>query len=180
MFVKKGEFTTQYQEHVPVGYAYYLVCRFDATQNIFRSYTARSDDEDIGLHFVMSMRDTVLDLWMKFKYSRAISFTIEDMIDFREAKECWEKLQLHGQVRRKGRSRPLPLHRKVSRRGTSFLQSSIATNEKDPGHISQLYRVRQPLVRKVPRKDRRRNQRYREERGKTHLGNEGYLNLNLL
>ena len=89
MFVKKGEFTIQYQEHVPVGYAYYLVCRFDATQNIFRSYTARSDDEDIGLHFVKSLRDTVLDLWMKFKYSRAISFTIEDMIDFREAKECW-------------------------------------------------------------------------------------------
>ena len=89
MFVKKGEFTTQYQEHVPVGYAYYLVCRFDATQNIFRSYTARSDDEDIGLHFVKSLRDTVLDLWMKFKYSRAINFTIEDMIDFREAKECW-------------------------------------------------------------------------------------------
>ena len=89
MFVKKGESTTQYQEHVPVGYAYYLVCRFDATQNIFRSYTARSNDEDIGLHFLKSLRDTVLDLWTRFKYSRAMRFTTEDRIDFREAKKCW-------------------------------------------------------------------------------------------
>ena len=89
MFVKKGGSTTQYQEHVPVGYAYYLVCRFDPSQNIFRSYTSRSDDEDIGLHFLKSLRDTVLDLWTKFKYSRAMVFTVEDRKDFREAKECW-------------------------------------------------------------------------------------------
>ena len=89
MFVKKGESTSQYQEHIPVGYAYYLVCRFDPSENIFRSYTARSNDEDIGLHFLKSLRDTVLDLWMKFKYSRAMSFTTKDRINFREAKECW-------------------------------------------------------------------------------------------
>ena len=51
MFVKKGESTSQYQEHIPIGYAYYLVCRFNPSENIFRSYTARSNDEDIGLHF---------------------------------------------------------------------------------------------------------------------------------
>ena len=89
MFEKKGGGTTQYQEHVPIGYAYYLVCRFDATENIFRSHTARSDNEDIGLHFIKSLRDTVLDLWMKFKHSKAMRFTIEDEIDFREAKKCW-------------------------------------------------------------------------------------------
>ena len=89
MFEKKGGGTTQYQKHVTIGYAYYLVCRFDPSQNIFRSYTARSNDEDIGLHFLKSLRDTVLDLWMKFKYSRAMRFTTEDEIDFREAKKCW-------------------------------------------------------------------------------------------
>ena len=89
MFEKKGGGTTQYQEHVLIGYAYYLVCRFDPSQNIFRSYTARSNDEDIGLHFLKSLRDTVLDLWMKFRNSRAMRFTTEDEIDFREAKKCW-------------------------------------------------------------------------------------------
>ena len=89
MFVKKGEFTSQYQEHIPVGHAYYLVCRFDPSQNIFRSYTARSNDEDIGLHFLELLRDTVLDLWMKLKNSRAMIFTTKDRIDFSEAKECW-------------------------------------------------------------------------------------------
>ena len=63
MFEKKGGCTTQYQEHVPIGYGYYLVCQFDATEKIFRSYTAKSNEEDIGLHFVKSLRDTVLDLW---------------------------------------------------------------------------------------------------------------------
>ena len=89
MFVRKGVSTSQYQEHIPIGYAYYLVCRFDPSQNIFRSYTAESNDEDIGLHFLKSLRDTVLDLWTKFKYSRAMRFTTEDRIDFREAKKCW-------------------------------------------------------------------------------------------
>ena len=89
MFVRRGESTTQYQEHIPISYAYYLVCRFDPSENIFRSYTAKSNDEDIGLHFIKSLRDTVLDLWMKFKYSKAMRFTTEDRIDFREAKECW-------------------------------------------------------------------------------------------
>ena len=56
MFEKKGGSTTQYQDYVPIGYAYYLVCRFDATENIFRSYTAKSDEEDIGLHFVVKSR----------------------------------------------------------------------------------------------------------------------------
>ena len=89
MFEKKGGSTTQYQEHVPIGYAYYLVCRFDATENVFRSYTARSNDEDIGLHFVKSLRDTVLDLWIKFGKSRSMKFTAQDEVNFREAKECW-------------------------------------------------------------------------------------------
>ena len=89
MFEKKGGSTIQYQEHIPVGYAYHLVCRFNPSENIFRSYTGRSDDEDIGLHFVKSLRDTLLDLWTRFKYSRAMNFTVKDEIDFREAKECW-------------------------------------------------------------------------------------------
>ena len=89
MFEKKGGSTTQYQEHVPIGYAYYLVCRFDATENVFRSYTAKSDDEDIGLHFVKSLRDTVLDRWIKFGKSRSMKFTTQDEVNFREAKECW-------------------------------------------------------------------------------------------
>ena len=89
MFEKKGGGTTQYQEHVPIGYAYYLVCRFDPSENIFRSYTARSNAEDIGLHFLKSLCDTVLDLWMKFKYSRAMRFTTEERRDFREAKKGW-------------------------------------------------------------------------------------------
>ena len=172
MFVKKGEFTTQYQEHVPVGYAYYLVCRFDATQNIFRSYTARSDDEDIGLHFVKSLRDTALDLWMKFKYSRAISFTIEDMIDFREAKECWicgKNFSFMDKYEEKVVRDHCHYTGKYRGAAQASCNLRLRRSKKDPGHISQLYRVRQPLVRKVPRKDRRRNQRYREERRKTHL-----------
>ena len=89
MFSKKGGSTTQFQEHIPIGYAYYLVCRFDETQNIFRSYTARSDDEDIGLHFVKSIRDTVLELWMSFRKSKSMKFTESDEKKFRRAKECW-------------------------------------------------------------------------------------------
>ena len=89
MLEKKGDSTTLYQEHVPIGYAYYLVCQFDPLQNIFRSYTARSDDEDIELHFVKSLRDTVLDLWVKFGESKAMTFTDEDRKVFEESKDCW-------------------------------------------------------------------------------------------
>ena len=89
MCVKKGESTSQYQEHIPIGYAYYLVCRFDPSENKFESYTAKSNDEDVGLHFLKSLRDTVLELWMKFKNSKAMSFTTKDEIDFREAEKCW-------------------------------------------------------------------------------------------
>ena len=89
MCEKKGGFTTQFQEHIPIGYAYYLVCRFGETQYIFRSYTARSEDEDIGLNFVKSIRDTVLDVWMMFRKSKPIKFTESDKEKFLGAKECW-------------------------------------------------------------------------------------------
>ena len=89
MFSKKGGSTTQFQEPIPIGYAYYLVCRFDETQNIFRSYTARSEEEDIGLHFVKSIRDTVLDVWMMFRKSKPMKFTESDKEKFLRAKECW-------------------------------------------------------------------------------------------
>ena len=49
-FDRKGIFTRLEDNHIPIGYAYYLVCRFDPSENKFESYTAKSNHEDIGLH----------------------------------------------------------------------------------------------------------------------------------
>ena len=58
MFEKKGGSTTQYQEHVPIGYAYYLVCRFDATENVFRSYTAKRGTQLLQPLFATNEKDS--------------------------------------------------------------------------------------------------------------------------
>ena len=145
MFEKKGESTTLYQEHVPIGYAYYLVCRFDATENIFRSYTAKFNDEDVGLHFVKSLRDTVLDLWIKFRKSKSMKFTAQDEIDFREAKGCWicgKKFSFMERYRRETVRDHCHYTGKFGGAATQLLQPSLATDEKDSGDFSQLHRVR--------------------------------------
>ena len=87
--MRKGDSTKHHHEHIPIGYAYYLVCRFDPSKNMFRSYTARCNDEDIGLHFIKSLRDTVLDLWMMFRYSTAMRFTTQDRTKLEKTKNCW-------------------------------------------------------------------------------------------
>ena len=55
---KKGGSTTQFQKHIPIGYAYQLVSRVDKSDNKLVHYTATTEEEDVALHFVRSLEET--------------------------------------------------------------------------------------------------------------------------
>ena len=86
---KKGKSTTQFQEHIPIGYAYQLVSRIDESDNKLVQYTATTEDEDVALHFLKSLEGTTRELHEKYGESKPMEITPEEQAQFDDATKCW-------------------------------------------------------------------------------------------
>ena len=89
MYEDRGERTTSENQHIPIGYSYYLVSRVDPQDNKLEHYTARFQGEDVVLHFLRSLRDTVLDLFMKYRFSREMRLSCSEEQSFKNSMHCW-------------------------------------------------------------------------------------------
>ena len=85
----RGERTTLENQHIPIGYSYYLVSRVDPRDNKLEHYTTRFQGEDVALHFLRSLRDTVLDLFMKYRVSREMCLSCLEEQSFKNSTHCW-------------------------------------------------------------------------------------------
>ena len=72
---KKGSSTTQFQEHIPIGYAYQLVSRVDESENKLVQYTATTEDEDVALYFLQSLEETTRQFFKKYGVSKPMEIT---------------------------------------------------------------------------------------------------------
>ena len=86
---KKGSSTTQFEEHIPIGYAYQLVSRVDESDNKFVQYTATTEDEDVALHFLQSLEETTRELQEKYGVSKPMEISAEEQEQFDSATKCW-------------------------------------------------------------------------------------------
>ena len=86
---KKGRSTTQFQEHIPIGYAYQLVSRVDESDNKLVQYTATTEDKDVAFHFLRSLEETTRELHEKYGESKPMKITPEEQEQFDSAKKCW-------------------------------------------------------------------------------------------
>jgi len=82
-------YTEKYQKHKPSGYCYMIKCYDDKLfkPEIVR-YTAKSEDEDIGQHFVNSLEKSVRDLYSRFKYKKKVKMTAKDNENYKNATHC--------------------------------------------------------------------------------------------
>ena len=69
---KKGEHTVQTQVYVPIGHCYHLVSDVDPAENLTVQYTAKTNDEDVSLHFVRSVYDLTIRLGQKHSKPKPI------------------------------------------------------------------------------------------------------------
>ena len=87
--VVKGMNTTQTQIHKPAAYCYHLVSDIDPVDNITAQYTAKTNDENIPLHFIKSLSEMVNRLGEKYAESRPMVITEEEQALFNAATTCW-------------------------------------------------------------------------------------------
>lgn len=64
--IAKGDKTTQTQIHRSSGYCLQFVSRVDPTESRTIQYTAKTDDENIAVHFVRTLNDLVLGIGNKY------------------------------------------------------------------------------------------------------------------
>ena len=86
---KKGSSTTQFEEHIPIGYAYQLASRVDESDNKLVQYTATTEDEDVALHFLQSLEETTRELQEKYGVSKPMEISAEEQEQFDSATKCW-------------------------------------------------------------------------------------------
>ena len=81
--------TVQTQKHKPIGYSYRVVSDLDPEENFTVQYTAKNNEEDVSLHFVKSVYETVKNIGEKYAESRPMDITEEQQKEFDEAERCW-------------------------------------------------------------------------------------------
>ena len=87
--VVKDKNTTQTQIHKPAAYCYHLVSDIDPADNITVQYTAKTNDENIPLHFIKSLSEMANRLGEKYAESRPMVITEEEQALFNAATMCW-------------------------------------------------------------------------------------------
>ena len=86
---KIGGNTTQTNKHIPIGYCYRVVSDIDPSENKTYQYTATSNEDDVSLHFVSSIYNTVKQLGEKHSVAKPMVITSEQQKEFKNAEECW-------------------------------------------------------------------------------------------
>ena len=87
--IRKGDKTTQTQIHKSSGYCLQFVSRVDPPESHTIQYTAKTDDENVALHFIRTVTDLVYDIGQKYAENRPVFMTEEDQSIFDNATRCW-------------------------------------------------------------------------------------------
>ena len=87
--IKKGEKTTQTQIHKSSGYCLRFVSRVDSSESRTIQYTAKTDDENVALHFIRTVTDLVYEIGKKYAEERPMLITEEEEGTFGNATRCW-------------------------------------------------------------------------------------------
>ena len=85
--IKKGEKTTQTQIHKSSGYCLRFVSGVDSSESRTIQYTAKTDDENVALHFIRTVTDLVYKIGKKYAEERPMLITEEET--FGNATRCW-------------------------------------------------------------------------------------------
>ena len=82
-------FTVQYQKHKPSGYCYLIKCfNDDIFPPILRRHTIESLKEDIAEIFVQNLEIDIKKIYNKFKFSKEVQMTSNDIIAHKNAAHC--------------------------------------------------------------------------------------------
>ena len=87
--IQKGDKTTQAQIHKSSGYCLQLVSRVDPSESRTIQYTAKTDDENVALHFIRTVTDLVYEIGEKYADERPMVITEEEQESFDNATRCW-------------------------------------------------------------------------------------------
>ena len=87
--IRKGDKTTQTQIHKSSGYCLQFVSRVDPSESRTIQYTAKTDDENVALHFIRTVTDLVYDIGKKYAEDRPMLITVEEQESFNNATRCW-------------------------------------------------------------------------------------------
>ena len=87
--IQKGEKTTQTQIHKSSGYCLRFVSRVDPSESRTIQYTAKTDDENVALHFIRTVTDLTYEIGEKYADDRSMIITEEEQETFDNATQCW-------------------------------------------------------------------------------------------
>ena len=86
---KKGDKTTQTQIHKSSGYCLRFVSRVDPSESRTIPYTAKTNDENVALHFIRTVTDLVYEIGKKYAEDRPMIITEEEQETYNNATRCW-------------------------------------------------------------------------------------------
>ena len=82
----RESYTEQFQQHMPLGYCFLIKC-FD--DNLFEpvlvQYTAKSPDEDVTKSFIISLENSIKDIYKKFKFKKNLVWTKKDKKSYKKS-----------------------------------------------------------------------------------------------
>ena len=87
--IRKGDKTTQTQIHKSSGYCLQFVSRVHPSESRTIQYTAKTDDENVALHFIRTVTDLVYDIGKKYADDRPMLITEEEQGSLNNATRCW-------------------------------------------------------------------------------------------
>lgn len=79
-----SSFTIDHQQHIPSAFAYHIVCSFDSSKNLFRSYRGR----DCVNKFLECLYEDVKQIYETLSTEVAMRFTEKDSKEFNKATHC--------------------------------------------------------------------------------------------
>ena len=87
--IEKGDQTTQTQIRRSSGYCLRFLSRVDPTESRTIQYTAKTDDENVAVHFIRTVTDLVYEIGNKYAEDRPMIITEEEQESFDNATTCW-------------------------------------------------------------------------------------------
>lgn len=82
-------YTNKFEKHIPSSFCYYIKCFDDSVYSpTLRSFTAKSDDDDVAQIFVDALEEDMKQIYKKFKFPKKMIFTEDDEKGFNNATIC--------------------------------------------------------------------------------------------
>ena len=87
--IQKEDKTTQTEIHKSSGYCLQFVSRVHPSESRTIQYTAKTDNENVAVHFIRAVTDLVYGIGQKYAEDRPIIMTEGDQGMFDNAARCW-------------------------------------------------------------------------------------------